>query len=269
MKVESQRMAENQLRIVKESAELCNTTKKPEVFFSRFDLLVKGGKKLAALSKYVKFKGTPPEIALNQILEEKPEATKALIMRCLEDSEGVKTTSARIKRYQKLLFDFISYKDKIETENWTYLEEKCVSEINNAAESERSGKTKKMMSLISAINEHAAKANELMNWSYDLTVNYYYTDPNKTKLEQQPLTNTGKEPKYPMRFYYDGINEQGISNFGDVWLLKDGSIGKAEMTKWFDKKGVMIHLAIIDGVLAVKKIEIAEASYNWQTVYKA
>lgn len=269
LKASSQSAAANHIRIVKESAELCNTTKKPEVFFSRFDLIVKEGTKLDALSKYVKFKGTTPAAALDQIMKEKPEATKALIMRCLEDAAGLKTDSARNKRYRKLLFDFVPYKDKIEAENWTYLEEKCISEINNAADSERSGKAKRIMSLITELNEYAAKANKLMGWSYDLAINYYYTDPDKTKMEQQPLTKTGKEPKYPMKFHYDGIQEQEIMYFGDAWLFNDGSVGKAKMIKWINKKGVTIHLTNTDGELSITKIETAEASYNWQTVYKA
>ena len=269
LKAASQRMAANHLRILKESAELCNTTKKPDVFFSRYDLLVEVGRKLVELSKYVRFTGTSPAAALNQVLREKPEATRGLIDRCLEDVAGLKTAASRSKRCQKMLRDFIPYKDQVEEENWTYLEEMCVKEITAAADSERSGKTKRMISLIEGLNEFAVKARELIGCPYDLTINYAYTDPDRTKVEAQPLTSTGKEPKYPAKFHYDGKPEQEIWNFGDAWLFKDGSIGKGRMIKWFDKKGVMIHLAIINGVLGIQKIETTDAPGNWKTVYKA
>ena len=269
LKAATQRVAANHLRIVKESAELCNTTKKPEVFFSRYELLVSEERKLIALSKYVKFTGTSPSAALNQVLKERTAATRNLIDRCLEDAAGLKTAASRSKRCRKMLQDFLPYKDKIGKENWRYLEENCANEIQAVLDSERSGKAKKVYSIILELNEYAVKAKELIGCSYDLTVNYIYTDPDRTKMEEQPLTKTGKEPKYPMKFHYDGTPEQGIWNFGDAWLFKDGTIGKARLIKWFDKKGFMIHLAIVGGVLNISKIETTDAPDNWQTVYKA
>ena len=269
LRAATERIAENDLRIINESLKICNTTKKPDVFFSRYDLIVTKGRKLISLGKYVKFAGASPSAALNQVLEEKSEAVRRLIDRCLEDASGLKTASSKGKRYRKMLQDFLPYKDQIEGNNWVYLEKRCVKEIQAAADSERSGRIKKEISTISELNEFAVKAKELIGCPYDLTINYFYTEPDRTKMEELPLTKTGKEPKYPHKFHYSSDIVHGVWNSGDVWFFKDGSIGKGQLIKWFNNIGFIIHLAVVDGALRISKIETTKAPQSWQTVYKA
>lgn len=122
-------IAENHLKILRESADLCNKTKKPDVFFSRYELLIEHGEQLVKLSKYIKFKGATPKETLNQVLKKRPAAIKQLIDRCFEDAEKLKTETARKKRYDKILKDFIPYKSEIDKANWCYLEEMCANKI--------------------------------------------------------------------------------------------------------------------------------------------
>jgi len=122
----SQRVAANHLKILKESAELCNKTKKPDVFFLRYKLLLEHGEQLIKLSKYVKFTGTSPKASQKQVIKQRSAAIRQLIDRCFEDAELLKTDSAKKKRYNKILNDFFPYKAEMDKDNWNYLEDVCI-----------------------------------------------------------------------------------------------------------------------------------------------
>lgn len=127
LKKASYQSAENSMRIMNDSARICEKTKKPDVFFSRYALLLEHVKQLVKLSKYVKFSGTTPQAVLRQAIEERPIAIRELIDRCIEDAEALKTDSARRKRYSKILMDFSEYRNEMDEDNWNYLESICGS----------------------------------------------------------------------------------------------------------------------------------------------
>ena len=122
----SKQAAENHMRILGDSAQLCEKTKKPDIFFSRYNLLIEHGEQLVKLSKYIKFSGTTPQKVLNQAVEQRPVLIKQLIDRCIEDAEALKTEASKSKRYAKILNDFMPYKSEMDASNWNYLESKCI-----------------------------------------------------------------------------------------------------------------------------------------------
>lgn len=264
-------VVQNHLRIVNDCERLINTTKKPEVFFSRFESLLEIDQKLVVLSKYMKFQGRTPAEALAQATEQKPVAIRELMDRCFEDAESLKTDSARAKRYQKILHDFLPYKTQIDDPNWTYMEEKCIQGITALINQGKAGNQSRSMELIAELNRYVLQLPNTFIENYKLVVNPFYTDPAKTKSEQQPLTATGKIPKYTTHFHYE-TPDYGKRQLGDAWLFQDGSIGKAKLITWIDHIGYQIHLAMVNDELAITRVETSDktiSSGRWTTVFEA
>ena len=120
------------------------------------------------------------------------------------------------------------------------------------------------------LNEYVYQAQSYINTEYDLIINPYYLVPSKTEYKKQPLTKTGKSPKYPTCFSY-ATPDVGREQFGEAWLLADGSIGKARMITWINRIGYQIHLALIENTLRINNIEFinaAERHSKWKVVYK-
>ena len=263
-------IAENHLRIVKESSQLCDSTINPDVFFQRYDLLIKHSQKLVELSDYVKFKGASPKVALKHIKEQRVVAVQEFMDRCFKEIESLKTDAAKAKRYQKLLTDLIPYKNQIEEVNWSYLEGICVRNINSFIESGKAKKTARAFSLIKELNKYVIQGQEYIHSDFNLIINPYYTIPKKTDFINQPLTESGRKPKYPVCFHYETPDNENWQ-FGDAWLLPDGSIGKARLITWIEHNGFQIHLAIINDSLNIKKIEYTnrtDMNCRWKVLFK-
>lgn len=133
-------IAQNSLRILKESGQLCESTKKPDVFFSRYKLMIQHAQYLVALSRFISFSGTTPKAVLDQAIEKRPLLIKQLIDRCFSDAELLKTDSAKAKRYTKILNDFSPYRVEIDNWNWNYLESICHQKKENGTKTSKSKK---------------------------------------------------------------------------------------------------------------------------------
>lgn len=86
-KQEAQILAPQLLKIIEESRQLVNTTLKPDVFFSRYELLKEKSAQLVGLSKYVKLKGTQPEDMMTMITAKEHAATMDFLHRYFESTE--------------------------------------------------------------------------------------------------------------------------------------------------------------------------------------
>ena len=270
LNIHSKPIIDNHIRILNDSVNLCNTTKKPDVFFSRYATQIEKAQLLCQFSKFVRFEGGNPAQILQQIIQERPISTRNFITRCFDDIEQLKTASAKSKRYQKLLKDLYTYRDRMDPENLSYLENTCMQRIEDLSKQTKSAKTDIDTELFQEINKHIRQIQIILNIPYDLTVNPFYTDPKKTRMSREPLTKTGREPKYPNKLHYE-TPMGGEWRLGDIWLLPDGSIGKARAISWFDHNGYQVHLALVDGALTVKKVEfISDRNFNgsWETLYK-
>ena len=261
--------AQNHIRIVRESINLCKTTKKPDVFFSRFNLMVEHVQRLAQLSKYIKVNGIESATAVNDVINQKPQIIRDFIDRCFDDINSLKTESAKVKRYQKILIDFLPYRSQIDISNWAYLENHCIQMIDTISSLNPESKINNAKAIIDELNVHIRQLQAKIAIPYDLTVNAYYTDPSKNTFEKQPLTPTGKEPKYPIKFHYETPNTIRWQ-FGDIWMLSDKTIGYARMITWTNGNGFQVHFSSYNGTLIISKVETTKAvsNANWETIYK-
>ena len=123
------------------------------------------------------------------------------------------------------------------------------------------------------INTFIAFALKLAHLKENLNIDtreFSYSD-NLTFYKAQPYTQTGRPAKYPLvlQYAYSTHNDLNLARdyFGSLSYTQDGNIGKARLIFWKQKRGYMIHLAMVDNQLTVKKIEKSAPS-NWETIYK-
>ena len=114
-------MAPQWLKIMMESRDIVNRTTDPEVFFSRYDLVIENANKLAGISKYVKFKGTKPAEVLRQVTAQEDAATRDFILRCFQraqlNAEKVKTEKGKRNQFEKFQSSLESYFFRMSQEN--------------------------------------------------------------------------------------------------------------------------------------------------------
>ena len=85
-KKEADFMAEQWIKIAKESADLVNNTKKPDVFFKRYDLLVKELQNLSKVQHLISYQGIAPSENLRNILSKRELTINNFIVRYYEDT---------------------------------------------------------------------------------------------------------------------------------------------------------------------------------------
>ncbi len=69
-----------------------------------------------------------------------------------------------------------------------------------------------------------------------------------------PLTKTGKASKYPYCLTFDTYKNDDLDVIGYIYYLKDGAIGKVELTTWNKHIGHTINLATKNGKLVINRI---------------
>lgn len=85
-KKEADFMAEQWIKIAKESADLVNNTKKPDVFFKRYDLMIEKLQNLSKIQHLISYQGTAPSENLRDILSKKESTINDFIVRYYEDT---------------------------------------------------------------------------------------------------------------------------------------------------------------------------------------
>lgn len=104
-KAAAEMMAPQWLKIMIESRDIVNRTADPEVFFSRYALVIENAGKLARISKYVKFKGMKPAEVLRMAQEQEEAATRDFILRYFQktllNAEKVKTVRGKCSQFEK------------------------------------------------------------------------------------------------------------------------------------------------------------------------
>lgn len=118
---EAEFMAPQWLKLVKESTDLINNTKTPDVFFFRYEFLIETVNKLIGIEKYIKFKGDTPTKLLEQINIKKVHTINDFIDRFYEDTlkqiNKLKTDKAKLKRINEFHPALSSYFCHMESEN--------------------------------------------------------------------------------------------------------------------------------------------------------
>lgn len=111
-KKEAENMGPQWLKILYDSTELINKTTTPDVFFSRYDLVIEHLKKLVEIEHLVSFTGESPSTALIHAIDLKNSCINSFIerysLKLQEEIFTLKTTKAKQKRVDD--FDtFISH----------------------------------------------------------------------------------------------------------------------------------------------------------------
>ena len=109
--------AQNYVRIIHESAQICKDTTNPEVFFSRCDLLGETVKKLYNMRNEVSLS---PQIfeAINLLNSGESSHIEEFVNRYFseqyENTKNLKTPKGRLNRLQKAYDSLLKYRDKMD-----------------------------------------------------------------------------------------------------------------------------------------------------------
>ena len=120
-KKEAEFYAKQFLKHCYESTNLVNNTKNPEVFFERYDFLIKETENLSKLEVFLHFTGKKPSETLIYLKQQKEKETNTMIERACEDLgkklNTLKTTKGKINAINKLFDIFRIYSDKMTQSN--------------------------------------------------------------------------------------------------------------------------------------------------------
>lgn len=116
-----QQQAQNSLRIVNDCIKIISETKNPDVFFSRYNLLIEHTENLLALQHFVSFSGPSLSSAYVEVINNKQIAIKDFLNRYWADTlskiTNLKTEPAKIKRIQTFYDSLEKYKHEMNEEN--------------------------------------------------------------------------------------------------------------------------------------------------------
>lgn len=119
--------AQNFLKQFNESIKIIGSTKKPDIFFSRYDFAIKRGIALIYTRKYVRMTGDNIEKNTNQLIEHKQEFTRQMIDRVYidynEKINKLKTLKAKAKKIDEFENCFKPFLNEMCPENISYIQE--------------------------------------------------------------------------------------------------------------------------------------------------
>lgn len=124
----TEQQANNDLRIIQDCIKIISDTTKPDIFFSRLDLLKEKSKHLIQLEPYIKFSGASPTAAFNEVLTNEQDAIYQFIIRyfgaTFEKAESLKTEKGKRNQYRKFFDSLQPYSDQMDERNLKYIEYK-------------------------------------------------------------------------------------------------------------------------------------------------
>jgi hypothetical protein len=122
---EARSQAKNDLRIMNDCVKLLSSTLKPDVFFSRLDLLEKRSKHLVGLEPYISFSGALPSEAYKEFLSDKNLCVRQFIARysaSISDiAANMKTDKGKKNQYQKFYDNLEPYFSIMSNDNIEYV----------------------------------------------------------------------------------------------------------------------------------------------------
>lgn len=120
--------ANNDLRIINDCVKLVSQTTKPDVFFTRLNLIVEKLRHLASLEKYLAFSGASPTAAYNDVMRDYNESIRLFLIRYFSETfdkaEAMKTEKGKIGKYQKFYDSLQEYYCYMTEEHIDYIETK-------------------------------------------------------------------------------------------------------------------------------------------------
>ena len=119
-----QMQAQNSLRIVQDCIKLVSETKNPDVFFSRYEILIQHSLNLVSLQPYVTFTGASIVDAYQEALDQRQTATKEFLIRYWSDTlskmDHLKTEAAKKRKLQTFYDSLERHKVYMNEENIDY-----------------------------------------------------------------------------------------------------------------------------------------------------
>ncbi len=116
---------DNYVRQFNDSVNIASTTKKPDVFFERYDFALQRIIAVIYMRKYVKVKMNSPEKSANELIDRKQEFIRDLISRraevLKEKLTKLKTPASKKKNIAKFEEEFIPYHTEMSQENIDYI----------------------------------------------------------------------------------------------------------------------------------------------------
>ena len=130
----SKQQAAEDIRIAQESSNIVSTTNKPDVYFSRLDLLKRHTYHMQLLEPYIPFTVSPTE-AMNEILANEGELTRQFIYRYFMSVDSyartLKTDNGKRNQYIKFHNTMKTNQHLMSPENNTYVEQLYAQAINS------------------------------------------------------------------------------------------------------------------------------------------
>ena len=131
----------NNMRIIKESAAIVESTCDVGTFFSRFDLIIERYKDCCLFEPLIPFEGHSPTGAYNQAVSERQKEIEKFVHRhiakLIEDAAKLKTERGRQNRYAKSYEAFKNYYSSINESNQAIIESEFDKIIINREEGEQ------------------------------------------------------------------------------------------------------------------------------------
>lgn len=135
LKAATIQQANNDLRIINDSASLVEKTTKPDVFFTRLNLLIEKSKHLASLERFISFSGSSPTAAYNEAMRNYNEAVRLFLIRYFSETfdkaESMKTEKGKVGKYQKFYDSLQEYYCYMTKEHIDYIETKYKAYTKN------------------------------------------------------------------------------------------------------------------------------------------
>jgi len=132
----AKQQAENDIRIVQDSTNAVSTTNKPDVYFSRLDLLKQHTYHMQLLEPYIPFT-VSPTAAMNELIANENELTKQFIYRYFLSVDNyaktLKTQNGMRNQYVKFHDTMKTYQNQMSTENNNYVEQLYAQAISSFA----------------------------------------------------------------------------------------------------------------------------------------
>mgnify|MGYP006939906693 CR=1 FL=1 len=129
-KKEAEFYSASMLKIALDCANLVNTTKNPDVFFNRYNLLIEKMENLAKLEVFECFNGQPPSKNLEEILNKKVLTVNDFIDRYYSDVLfqvfSLKTQKAKQSRIDKFCNGLNDYKKYLSVDSLNKYNELCL-----------------------------------------------------------------------------------------------------------------------------------------------
>ena len=123
--------AANDLRIVNDCTALLSKTMKPDVFFSRLDLLIIRSRHLTQFEPYISFSGASPTAAYNEVMDKRGICIQQFLERyhaaVREKAESMKTAKGRANQYTRFYDSLQEYYPKMGKEHIEYID-RCMQD---------------------------------------------------------------------------------------------------------------------------------------------